>query len=288
MLAVFKREFKSYMTTMLGPVFIGVMIAFVGIFFYLLNLVAGYPYFSMCLISSFIILIVTVPLLTMRSFAEDRKSKADQILFTSPLKLTDIVFGKFLAILAVFMIPVAVFCICPLIIKFYGETYLLLDYCTIFCYVMIGVLFITIGMYISSLTESVILAGVLSIGVLLVLYLLHNLVGYLPTGATATMAILAIAAVVLGAVVYLIMRNIYVAAGVAAVGIFADLMVFMINKRALEGLLPTVFRNFSVVDLLYNFFYYYMFDIVGIIKLILFSGLFLLFTVQSLEKRRWS
>ncbi len=288
MIAIFKREFRSYMQTMIGPAFIAVMVCFVGIFFYLLNMVAGYPYFSICLISSFVIMAIAVPLLTMRSFSDERRSKTDQILLTSPLKVWDIVLGKFFAIVAVFMIPVAVFCICPLIIAALGSTYFVLDYCTILCYAFIGMLFISIGMFISSLTESPVIAAVVSIAAMLLLYLWNNLVGYLPSGAGATLAVLLAVALALGAVVFLSTKNIYVSAAFGAVACLAVLAVYLYDSSLFTDLLPTVLENFSVIVLLNTFFYSYLFDLAGLLRVVLFTGLFLFLTVQSVEKRRWS
>ena len=288
MLAIFKREFRSYMQTMIGPAFIAVMVAFVGIFFYLLNMIAGYPYFSISLISSLVVTVVAVPLLTMRSFSEDRRSKTDQILLTSPLKISDIVLGKFLAILAVFMIPVAFFCVCPLIISALGTTYFVLDYCTILCYVLVGCLFISIGMFISSLTESPIIAAVATIGVLMVLYLWNSLAGYLPTAPMATLIILIALALGVAAVVYFTTHNLYVGGGVGIVAVAALIITYAVKPVLFQGLLPKFLGDFSVVALLNTFFYSYLFDVVGLIELLLFTGLFLFLTIQSVEKRRWS
>ena len=98
MLAIYKRELKSYFQSMVGCVFVAFLLVFTGIYFVAYNLSAGYPYFSYTLSSIMLVLLVLVPVLTMRSFAEERKSKTDQLLFTSPVKISSIVIGKYLPV----------------------------------------------------------------------------------------------------------------------------------------------------------------------------------------------
>ena len=98
MAAIYKRELKSYFQCMTGYVFIAFLVLFVGIYFMAYNLMSGYPYFSYTLSSIMLVLLVLVPVLTMRSFAEERKSKTDQLLFTSPVKISSIVIGKYLPV----------------------------------------------------------------------------------------------------------------------------------------------------------------------------------------------
>lgn len=84
MLAIYKRELKSYFQSMVGCVFVAFLLVFTGIYFVAYNLSAGYPYFSYSLAGSLIVFIVGIPLITMRSFSEERKNKTDQLLLTAP------------------------------------------------------------------------------------------------------------------------------------------------------------------------------------------------------------
>lgn len=97
MKAIYKRELKSYFQSMIGYAFIAFLLAFVGIYFMAYNLNAGYPYFSYALSGVMFMFLVAVPILTMKSFSEERKSKTDQLLLTSPVRLVDVVLGKYLA-----------------------------------------------------------------------------------------------------------------------------------------------------------------------------------------------
>ena len=102
MLAIYKRELKSYFQSMVGCVFVAFLLVFTGIYFVAYNLSAGYPYFSYSLAGSLIVFIVGIPLITMRSFSEERKNKTDQLLLTAPVSLWKVVLGKYLAVFPVF------------------------------------------------------------------------------------------------------------------------------------------------------------------------------------------
>lgn len=183
MLAIYKRELKSYFTSMIGCIFIAFLTAFTGLYFMVYNLNSGYPYFSVVLESVMFVFIIAIPILTMRSFADERKNKTDQLLFTSPLSLTKVVLGKYFAMVSVLAIPNLIFCFFPLIIKLQGTAHLGVDYATLLAFFLIGCVFISIGMFISSLTESQIIAAIASVGVLFLLYMWEGILQYIPIDA---------------------------------------------------------------------------------------------------------
>jgi len=160
MKTIFFRELKSYYDSITGYLVCAFVVAITGIYFYAYNLYYGYPYFSYTLVGMSSILMFVVPVLTMRSFAEERKSKTDQMLLTAPVSIWQIVLGKFFAMAFVFCVPLLVLCICPLIIKANGNAYLMVDYATIFAFFLYSCCFISIGMFISALTESQIIAAI--------------------------------------------------------------------------------------------------------------------------------
>ena len=131
MKAIYRKSSKSYFQSMIGYAFIAFLLAFVGIYFMAYNLNAGYPYFSYALSGVMFMFLVAVPILTMKSFSEERKSKTDQLLLTSPVRLVDVVLGKYLAMVTVFLTPNLIFCIYPLVIKMQGTAYLRVDYAAI-------------------------------------------------------------------------------------------------------------------------------------------------------------
>ena len=181
MTAVYKRELRSYFTSMVGYVFIAILIFFVGIYFMAYNLFGGYPSFGYVLLSCTIIFMVAVPILTMRSMAEDRRGKTDQLLLTSPVSLTGIVLGKYLAMVTVLLVPILLICFCPLIIAMNGSATLTADYAAILAFFCLGCVYIAVGMFVSALTESQIISAVSTFAVLLILYLWDDLTGFLPS-----------------------------------------------------------------------------------------------------------
>lgn len=180
MAAVYKRELKSYFDSMIGYIFIAVIIVFIGIYFMAYNLFNGLPNFSYALSSVLSILMFATPILTMKSIAEDRRSKTDQMLMTAPVSLSAVVLGKYFAMVTVLAIPVALSCFCPLIIAANGTAHLLSDYACILALFLSGCVFIAIGMFISSLTDSQVIAAVGALAVLLLMFLWDDLMGFLP------------------------------------------------------------------------------------------------------------
>lgn len=180
MIAVYKRELRSYFTSMVGYAFIAGLVFFVGIFFLANNLFSGYPKFSVTLSGVLLILIICISILTMKSMAEERRSRTDQLLLTYPVSLAGVVLGKYLAMVTVFAAPTLLFCLCPLIIEATGTAYLGQDYASLLAFFLIGCVYIAVGMFISSLTESQIIASVGTFAVLLVLYFWSSLISFLP------------------------------------------------------------------------------------------------------------
>lgn len=174
MLAVFKRDLKAYFTSPLGYVFIAAFLAVMNAFFYIYNVAQAYSQLSSVFNFMVYTLIFVTPLLTMRLFSEEFKQKTDQLLLTSPVKVRSIVFGKFLAALAIFAIALAVTLLYVVIIASHGQPNvreLLANYFAIFC---VAAAFISIGVFISSLTENQLVSAVLTLAVFLILYLIDT------------------------------------------------------------------------------------------------------------------
>ncbi len=174
MIAIFKRDLKSYFTSPLGYVFIAAFLAVMNVFFYLYNVYPAQSSLSTVFNFMVYILIFVTPLLTMRLFSEEFKQKTDQLLLTSPVRISGIVVGKFLAALAIFAIALAVTLVYVVIIAAHGQPNireLLANYLAMFC---VASAFISIGVFISSLTENQLVSAVLTLAVFLVLYLVDT------------------------------------------------------------------------------------------------------------------
>lgn len=288
MTAIYKRELKSYFNSMTGYVFIAFFTAFMGIYFMAYNLYSGYPYFSYVLNSTLTILLIAVPVLTMKSFAEDKKTKTDQLLLTAPVSVTQIVLGKYFAMVTVFLIPVLISCLCPMIIKANGEAYLLSDYASILAFFLLGCIFIAIGMFISALTESQVIAAVGTFGILFVLCLWRDLISFLPSSAMGTVIGLLVFVTVFALIVWGVTRNWFIAVMLEAAGIVSCLLVYIFDSSVFQNGLSAILSKIDIRNAFDNFAYNNIFDVTGLIFYLSMSFIFVFLTVQVLLKRRWS
>ena len=280
MKAIFNREFKSYFTSMIGPVFVAALVLVTGIYFMVYNMSYGYPYFAYTLSASAIVFVLTVPLLTMRSFSEERHSKTDQLLLTSPVSVTQIVLGKFFSMAAVVAIPCVIFCLCPLIIKSTGTAYFLVDYSTILVYFLIGCAYVAIGMLISAMTESVIIAAVGTIITLLLINLSNGLSQYL-IGCLILLVLLCV-------IVYVMTKSNAATFGLLIGGAAVLIILYVVKPALFEGLVPGMIENIAFAKVMTSFVSDYVFDVKGVVELISICAACIFLTTQVIQKRRWS
>lgn len=181
MLAIFKREFKSYFQSVIGWLFLAATLSIFGLYFYVYNLVYGYPNISNTLSSVTFIFLITVPVLTMRVLAEEKKNKTDQLILTAPVSVGKIVAAKFLAMGAVFSIAVAVIAVTPLILSAFGTVPFRENYVAVLGFWLYGLTCIAIGMFVSSLTESQVIAAVLTFVLLFAGYMMESICSLIST-----------------------------------------------------------------------------------------------------------
>ena len=288
MLAVYKRELRSYFQSMAGGVFVAFLIAFTGIYFMAYNMTAGYPYFSYTLSGSLIVFLVGIPLITMRSFSEERRNRTDQLLFTAPVSLWKIVWGKYLAMATVIAIPNVIFCIFPLIIMSQGTVYLTVDYISIGVFFLLGCVYAAIGMFLSSLTESQIIAFISTFGILLGLYLWDGILSMLPASAlSGLLGVLILLAVVVFYIWHMTGNAVLsgiVGAAVAAVGI----AVYIADSGVYENLLTNVLGRLALANVFTDIASNSIVDLTGIALYLSIIAVFVFLTIQSIQKRRWS
>ncbi len=161
MSAVFKREFRSYFISPTGYIMLALYFFFTGLFF--TNLFQyGYPDGSYVILSTLLLQVVIVPLLTMKLLSEDRRQKVDQALFTAPVSLTKIVLGKFFAALAVFGVCNLLYVVYQIIFTVYSSPNWLIFINCLINFMLLGAAMISLGLFISSLTESPIIAFILT------------------------------------------------------------------------------------------------------------------------------
>ena len=166
MRAIYKKELRTYLTSMTGYIFMAVLLAVASLDYAANCLIGGYPVFGVVLSSVYFVLLIIVPVLTMRSLAEEKRQKTDQLLLTAPVSIWKIVAGKYLAMLTVFLIPMLILCLYPLILLQFGSVSLPMAYSAVAGYSLFGAACLAVGMLVSALTESQVIAAVLTFGAL--------------------------------------------------------------------------------------------------------------------------
>ena len=164
MLAVIKKELKTYFYSPVGYVFIGLFLLMFSIFFYVDVFKYQSTNFEYIFYSGATILTFIVPVLTMRSIAEERKSGTEQLLLTSPLSITKLVLGKFIAATLIVLITEICTFLYFGILCFFGKPHITTALVTLLGFLLLAMSYISFGIFASSITENQIIAGVITIG----------------------------------------------------------------------------------------------------------------------------
>lgn len=287
MKAIFKREFASYFHNMSGYVFCAFVLLFAGIFIYILNLRGGYPYYEYVLGNMTFVYLMAIPVLTMRSFAEERKEKTDLLLYSLPQTGMKVVFGKYFSMLAVLLIPILIMAIVPLLLNLYGKINLLSAYGTLFAFFLLGAALTAIGMFFSSLTEHGVIAAVISLAVFLFNYFTPSIVNNISAAAGTSLMMFTVLIILLALLTAYLTKNKTVAVATGAVFEAILLAVYFFASTKLEGAIGNFLTEISLFEV-FNRFLYQVFDLTGILALLLVMIVFVFLTIQSFEKRRWS
>lgn len=286
MFAIYKKDLKSAFTGMTGWVLCAFVVFMSGLYFTALCLTGGYADYGYVLNNMTFIFIAIVPLLTMRC-VEERRQKTDQLLLTSPVTICQIVWGKYLALLTVYAVPILVMCTCPLVASKYGTVSFARAYSCILAFFLVGAAALAIGLFISTLTESQIISAVLTFGSLLILYFMPSLATMLPSTAGASLIAFTMLAIVVGIIVYVMTKSVVTAAGVVSAGEIALLIIYFVNSALLESAFPNMLTALGLFSRFTNFVNG-IFDVTGLVFMASTALLFVLFTCQSYEKRRWN
>ncbi|MGN1346911.1 MAG: ABC transporter permease [Eubacteriales bacterium] len=287
MLAVYKKELKTYFTGMTGPVFICFILLMTGIFTVVFNLQGLYPNFEITLNQVAFIYLLAIPVLTMRSVAEEKHSRTDQLLYSLPMSMTSIVMAKYLAMLTVLAIPTGVMLFYPLLLASFGTVHLSSAYAMLLAFFLLGAALIAIGMFISSLTESQVIAAVLSLASALLIYFMPGISNMISTDASVSLIGFLLLAVVIGLVVNSMIKNNVLAISITAVLALAVIAVYLVDSSRFAGAIPRMLTAISLFDRLTTF-QNGMFDLTAVVFFLSVCGLFVYLTIQSMEKKRWN
>jgi len=287
MLAVFQKEIKSYFNNVFGYMFIAIIALFVGIFgtsYHFRNMSADFSY---TLDSLALIILLVTPLLTMRIIAEERQRKTDQLLYSLPISVTSTVIAKYLAMLTVFTASMVIVSIMPLTMSAFGDINLPRTFGAMFAFYLMGACLLAIGMFISSLTENQVISAIISFVTMMIIYFATPLASMVPTTSMSSFIAFSVCVLILGGIVYIMVKNYLAALTVCAIGEVVLAVFYKTNITAFQGLFGKVVGWLSVYSRCSNF-YNGIFDLTAVVYFISVIALFVFLTVQAVEKRRWS
>ena len=287
MAAVFKHELRTHFHSLAAYVFGAFLLVIVGIGAMLYNLQAAVSNFEFVLSFSSIIYAVIVPILTMRVIAEERRQKTDQLLYSLPISTFQVIAGKYLALLAVFAIPLCIISCYPLIFAQFGEVYLPTSYGSLLAFFLMGAALIAVGVFISSLTDNQGFAAGIGVAAILLNYFSVTLSEYVSSTAQGSALALFVLAAGVGLLIHYLTRNDNLACAVGLSLMAVVVLWYFVDSAAFEGLLPSIMTALSLFERL-DVFVNGVFDLTAVTYYLSVAAFFLFLSVQSLEKRRYN
>ena len=295
MLAVYKRELKAYMSNVYGWLFMAVLLLFVGLSMFVHNLYNAMPNIEYALLGSGytwlsgeISLLLLVPVLCMRSMAEDKRGKTDMFYLSLPMPTSAVVMGKYFALLTVFAIPCGVICLYPLVLGLFGEVNFLSGYVTILFFFLLGAALIAVCQFLSALTDNLVVAAVLGVVACALLFFLPILGYVLPETALASFVGFVALALLAAGIAFLVTRNINVTAIVGAALIIPLSVLYMILGKSFAGLLPAAILYLAPFSHLEGVGVYGLLDLRSLVLLLSYCVFFVFLTVQTADRKRWA
>ena len=287
MKAIFTHELRSSFRSLSAWVFASFLLCFVGIGAMMYNIQAAVSNFEYVLSLSCLAFVVIAPILTMRVLAEERRQKTDQLLYALPVSTTEVILGKYAALLVLYLAPLAIIAVYPLIFARFGEVYLPTSYGSLFAFFLLGAALLAVGVFISSLTDNQGLAAGIGIAVILFNYYSVSLSEYMSSSALGSVIALVAISCAAGLLLKLLTGNgtlgYWTGFGLSV----ASIALYNLDREALEGLLPEIMGALSLFERFYVFVNG-VFDLKAVVFYLSVIAFFLFLSVQSLEKRRYN
>ena len=296
MIAVYKKELRSYFTSMIGWVFIAIFLVLAGLYFMVSNLLNGLTNFSYVYQGiEFYFIVLLVPVLTMRIVAEENRQKTDQLLYTAPVSIGKIIFGMYLALLTLFGTAMLIVCMYPLIlhglVKKAATGVESVDFAVAYGstlgFFLLGAAYIAIGMFISSLTESQVIAAVASGLIMIFTYLMTSIAQMLPSNHVFTFWFLAVLVVLLCVGLYFWIHNVWLSVIIGVLSEAVLVTLYLLFTTKFDALLGNVLGAVSIVER-YNNFLLGIFDVSALVYYLSVSFLFVFITIQRIKKKRYN
>lgn len=283
--AVFRKEMKIYTSGMFGYFIIALLLLFMGLFVTLFNLLSGYTDLAYALSLMQWVLIVAIPLLTMRSITEERHTKTDLLLYSLPLRMRDVVLGKFFAMATLFAIPTVISAILPILLSLFGEVSLATSYASLLGYFLMGLSMIALCTFLSSLVENQIVAAVICIAALLLFSFSGLVTLLLPSAAIISFVVLVIAELLAALILWASTKNRLLSLAAALVMLLPTVLVYLLKPTLFHSLIPNFLHQIDIFSRFAGFTYGHI-DLTAVLFYCSFSAFFLFATVCVMEKRR--
>ena len=287
MIAVYRREVGSYFKGVLGYLLGAFLLVFAGIYCMVYNLSGYYSNFEYVLSAIGFIYLIAVPIISMRSVAEEKKQKTDQLLYSLPISLGSVVMGKYLAMLTVLALPTGIMALYPLILSQFGAVAYGTAYGALLAFFLMGGCLLSIGLFISSITDSQVAAAVITLLTMMLLYFMSSLATWVPAEASASLTALMGLAVIASVLFYIMSKNAIVSVIVGAALIGGLQLWYHLDSSAFSGLFASMMTAISVFDR-FDTFTNGVFDVTAIVYYLSIIGVMIFLTTQAMEKRRWS
>ena len=289
MLAIYKKEFKSYFISMIGYAFIAFLLMIIGIMFSWINLRNANPFIGYTLEYAYVtvVFMILVPVVTMKIFADESRLKTDQLLFTSPVSIIEIIMGKYLAIATVFAIPMLIVSVYPILLTSFGKVPLPMSYVAILGFWLMGMAYLAIGVFVSSTTDSQIISAVVTFAILLLSFMMESLIKIVPSTAVVSFIVFMILAIIVSALYYSFTRNKMISLIIGAVLEAGIIIAYIIKSSLFDGAIKKLMMVFSLNQQYENFMGGYL-DIGSIVYYITVIVFFIFMTVQVIQKKKWS
>jgi ABC-2 type transport system permease protein len=289
MLAIYKREVKSYFISMIGYAFIAFLLLVIGFVYSSINIDGASPFIGYALQQAYVsvVFMLLVPVVTMRVLADEHKTKTDQLLFTAPVSITKIVLAKYLGTLTLFAVPMLVVCIYPIMLTSFGTVPMPMSYVSILGFVLLGMAYFAIGILVSAATENQIISSVITFAVLILSFSMQYLVDITSTTALFSFICFIVLALVVSALYYSFTRNLLAAGILAAVLEIAIVVVYIVKSSLFEGLICKIMLVICLNEHYDNFMNGY-FEVDAVVYYLSVVVICLVGAVQMLQKRKYN
>ncbi|WP_273325930.1 ABC transporter permease [Vallitalea guaymasensis] len=289
MIAILGKEFKHYFKSPIGYVFMGFVFVVFGILF-TVNLFYQNSDYSQVVGSQITIMFVLffgTPLITMKLLAEEKNKRTDQLIITSPINITDFILGKYFAASGLFLLTIILTMIQPLILSIFGEIPIPKIIGSYIGFMLLGCSLIAMGLFISALSSSQMIAAVVTYIVFLAILFSDTIILTLPKDRLSSILFASLLVIIITLLVYFIVKNIVITITITAIGIAIIVMIYIVNPIFYDGFMINFFGYFSLLAR-FKTFTMGILDLGSIIYYISISIMFVFLSVQVIEKRRWS